>query len=303
MGTQARLGYAAFDAESLFCHYTVRYTVPISLCVLERSPDCGSGGTNSIHSAPNMDILPTHAKLGSSQRRTVSHLQQRPLPDTDVKVTSEGRPYLGAALGTEEYIQEFVTNKVQQLAGELEQLATIACTQPHAAQAAFTDGMTSKWTYLTRTMPGIGPNLLPLETIIRTKLIPALTGRPPPNETERYLFGLPARLGGIAMTNPTQATDIEFLSSTKITEALTEAILHQDSHYSEEVIAYQLEAKREVHKLRREQARQDSEQLKESLTQSLKRSMDLAQEKGCLILVNFSAHRRVWLCTPQRGLS
>ena len=29
--------------------------------------------------------------------------------DTDVKVTSEGRPYLGAALGTEEYIQEFVT--------------------------------------------------------------------------------------------------------------------------------------------------------------------------------------------------
>ena len=105
VGTQARLGYAAFDAESLFCHYTVRYTVPISLCVLERSPDCGSGGTNSIHSAPNMDILPTHAKLGSSQRRTVSHLQQRPLPDTDVKVTSEGRPYLGAALGTEEYIQ------------------------------------------------------------------------------------------------------------------------------------------------------------------------------------------------------
>ena len=100
--------------------------------------------------------------------------------DTDVKVTSEGRPYLGAALGTEEYIQEFVTNKVQHLAGELEHLATIAHSQPHAAHAAFTHGMTSKWTYLTRTMPGIGPNLLPLETIIRTKLIPALTGRPPP---------------------------------------------------------------------------------------------------------------------------
>ena len=85
-----------------------------------------------------------------------------------------------------------------------------------------------------------------LEKIIRTKLIPALTGRPPPNETERYLFALLARLGGIAMTNPTQATDIEFLSSTKITEALTEAILHQDSQYSEEVIACHLEAKCEV---------------------------------------------------------
>ena len=37
--------------------------------------------------------------------------------NTGVKVTSESRPYLGAALDTEEYIQEFVTNKVQQLAG------------------------------------------------------------------------------------------------------------------------------------------------------------------------------------------
>ena len=146
---------------------------------------------------------------------------------SDVKVTSEGRPYLEAALDTEEYIHEFVTNKVQQWARELEQLATIVRSQPHAAHAAFTNGMISKWTYLTRTMPGIGPNLLPLETIIRTKLIPALAGRPPPNQTERDLFALPARLGGIAMMNPTQATDTEFLYSSKITEALTEAILHQ----------------------------------------------------------------------------
>ena len=80
-----------------------------------------------------------------------------------VQVTSEGRPYLGAALGTEEYIQAFVTDKVKQWAGELEQLANIACTQPHAAHAAFTRGMTSKWTYLTRTMPGIGPTSCPLK--------------------------------------------------------------------------------------------------------------------------------------------
>ena len=128
--------------------------------------------------------------------------------DTGVNVTSEGRPYLGAALGTEEYMKAFVADKVQQRAGELEQLATIARSQPHAAHAAFTHGMTSKWTYLTRTMPDIGPSLLPLDTIIRTKLIPALTGRPPPNDMERDLLALPARLGGIALANPTHATDL-----------------------------------------------------------------------------------------------
>ena len=61
-------------------------------------------------------------------------------------------------------------------------------------------------------MHGSGPSLLPLEMIIRTKLTPALTGRPPPSEMEHDLLALPARPGGIALTNPTQATDIEFHS-------------------------------------------------------------------------------------------
>ena len=200
--------------------------------------------------------------------------------DTGVKVTSEGRPYLGTALGTEEYIQMFVRDKVLQWIGELEQLATIAHSQPHAAYTAFTHGMTSKWTYLTRTMPGIGPNLLPLEMTIRAKLIPALTGRPPPNDTERDLLALPAKLGGIALVNPTQATDTEFLSSALISEALKDAILQQDLQYTSEVATHQLAAKTDVHKLRWEQAMQTSEQLKTHLSHSLRRSMELAQEKG-----------------------
>ena len=66
--------------------------------------------------------------------------------DTEVKVTSVGRPYLGAALGTDEYTQSLVESKVQQWSKEIEHLATIAYTQPHAAHAAFTHGMTSKCT-------------------------------------------------------------------------------------------------------------------------------------------------------------
>ena len=193
--------------------------------------------------------------------------------------TSDGRPYLGAALGTEEYTQAFVASKVQQWGDELEQLAKIAHTQPHAAHAAFTHGMTSKWNYLSHTMPGIGPQFLSLEETIRTKLTPALTGRPPPNDTEREILALPARLGGIALSIPTQATDSEFLSSIKITEALKGAVLQQDFQYTEEVIALQLEAKSDVNKLRREQAKQESDLLKGKLPPSLQRSMVLAQEK------------------------
>ena len=127
-----------------------------------------------------------------------------------MKVTSEGRPYLVVALGTDEYMQAFVSDKVKQCVSELEQLAIIACSQPHAAYAAFTHGMTSKWTYFTRTMPNIASNLLPLKLTIRTKLIPVLTGRRPPNDLEHNLLSLPAVFGGIALINETKITDTEF---------------------------------------------------------------------------------------------
>ncbi len=64
-----------------------------------------------------------------------------------------------------------------------------------------------------RTLQGISSSLLHIERTIRTKLIPSLTGRLPPNDCERNLLALPARLGGVALANPTQARDTEFLAS------------------------------------------------------------------------------------------
>ena len=119
-----------------------------------------------------------------------------------------------------------------------------------------------------------------LKLTIRTTLIPVLTGRPPPNDLERDILSLPAKFGGITLINPARITDTEFLSSTKITEALKNAILQQEFRYTGEVIAEQLEAKSEIKKMRREQEHQASEELRESLPTPLKRYMDLAWEKG-----------------------
>lgn len=92
------------------------------------------------------------------------------------------------------------------------------------------------------------------------------TGRPPPNDDERNLFALPARLGGLALSNPTQAS--EFSASMKVTESLTNAIMEKAS-YSYEVIAAQLTAKSEVASLRRKTSSEDAEGLKELLSSSL----------------------------------
>ena len=63
---------------------------------------------------------------------------------------------------------------------------------------------------IEHTIRGISTLLQPLETTIRTKLIPALTGQPSPNDEVCDLLALPARLGGMALTNPTSVADVEF---------------------------------------------------------------------------------------------
>ena len=197
---------------------------------------------------------------------------------TNVNVTSEGRPLLGAAIGTREFIHQHVMKKVYEWSQEIENLTTIAQTQPHAAYAAYTHGMVSKWSYLSRIVPDIGHLLEPLEHLIRTKLIPVVTGRPPPNDQERALFALPVRL--VALVNPAQHAASEFTASAKITKPLTNVILHQGTDYSYEVVEAQLATKADISKQRKTHQSEAALRLKESVSTPLQRVMDLAQEKG-----------------------
>ena len=57
------------------------------------------------------------------------------------------------------------------------QLAEIATSQPHAAYAAFVHGLSSRWTYLSRTIPEVSDLFQPLEdAMLKTNQGPA---RPP----------------------------------------------------------------------------------------------------------------------------
>ena len=85
--------------------------------------------------------------------------------------------------------------------------------------------------------------LQPLEDILRLQLIPTLTGRPPPNNSERDLLALPGRLL---------------------------------AHIKEE----QLGAKATNYRLKRHQLQQSASDLLSTLSPSLQRALTLAQEKG-----------------------
>ena len=107
-------------------------------------------------------------------------------------------------------METFAESKVACWSSLVTNLADIATTQPHAAYSALNHGLSSKWTYMCRTTPNMSHLLTPLEDVLRKNLIPSLTGNPPPNDTERTLFALPAREGGLGIRIPSKQATYEY---------------------------------------------------------------------------------------------
>ena len=141
-----------------------------------------------------------------------------------------------------------------------------------------------------RTIPNIGHLLKPLEDVIRLKLIPSLTGQAPPNDSIRDLLALPARLGGIAISNPMSLADFEYsssiaitgplTSSVAITGPLTSSLLHQVFQFSGAVISEQLRVQSSIRQSQQERLSEVANLLRQTLSPALLLAMDLAQEKG-----------------------
>ena len=64
----------------------------------------------------------------------------------------------------------------------------------------------------------------------------SFTGRSPPSDLERNLFALPARLGGLGISNPIHLSSSEFHASVKITQPLQSLILSQVSSFIDDII-------------------------------------------------------------------
>ena len=71
--------------------------------------------------------------------------------DTGIQFTTHGRQYLGAAIGSADFVQSLVNDKVREWSDKLFRLSGIGFTQPHAAYSALTHGLLGRWTFLSRT--------------------------------------------------------------------------------------------------------------------------------------------------------
>ena len=172
---------------------------------------------------------------------------------------------------------------------EVEKLSTFAQTQPHAAYAAFTHGLSSKWNYLLRVTDWeknqLDSILESLEKAIQSHFIPALTGQPPPGEHTREMLALPARLGGLGLLNPLASAPEQQAASQQISTPLVDRIINQD-HRLDDCHAVQQSIKIRIQHNKRQKQKEDAENLQRILppmysstfhgTLSGKRSLHLA---------------------------
>ena len=197
-----------------------------------------------------------------------------------IQITPQGTRHLGAALGYRSFMESYVSSKITNWVTEVEKLATIASSQPHAAYAALTHGLTGKWTYLARTVPTTSELFKPLEDVIRHRLIPALTGRSAGNDAERELLSLPTRLGGLGITNPSELTNSQYMTSQQVTVPLVALIIQQSDDYPYSAIYDQHQALTKAKSDRRQQQSGNAASLYPQLPQDLQRAVDAAKERG-----------------------
>ena len=120
--------------------------------------------------------------------------------------------HLGAVIGSTNYKNEYIREKIEKWIEELKVLSKLAWIEPQTAYACFTTGFKHKPTYYTRKIPDIANQLTLLDEVISTEFIPAITGGITCSSIERKLLSLPTKLGGLGIPIFDDLSIIEFLS-------------------------------------------------------------------------------------------
>ena len=102
----------------------------------------------------------------------------------EVRITTEGQRDLGAVIGSQEYKDRYCSGKVRGWKENIELLAEIAKSQPHAAYIAFTRGYKSKFVYFMRTIDSFEDYVEFLDETINDIFLPILFGQTEPLSDE-----------------------------------------------------------------------------------------------------------------------
>ncbi len=231
-----------------------------------------------------MEYHPKPSKTWLIVKEEFVDLAKRLFPDLtsksgELNITTEGHKYLGSYIGTKEGKTEFMKKQIQSWEDDIRSLTEIASREPQLAYSAFLFGASKRWTFVARTTPDITEDLKKLDWLISETFVPALIGKEYVTDTMRDVFRLPAKLGGLGISNISQTADLEYKNSLHMTEELTDLIYKQGSSMDldqKRMEKAKVEIKKQNHNFH--QSRRD--ELYQKMQPSEQRQLDLASEKG-----------------------
>ena len=153
---------------------------------------------------------------------------------TKININVNGKQHLGAVIGSQEYNNEYVITKTDQIANKLNNICEIAKLEPQSAYSCFANSFKHKLNDTMRKIPDISHLLKPIDIIILTKSIPAITDGIKINRTQRKLLSLPATYGGLAISIFAEISYDEYKNSFNVTEDLRNNILQQQHEYTDD---------------------------------------------------------------------
>ena len=230
---------------------------------------------------PNYGYFPNGSKTFIVVKPELVETANEIFQGTGISISTEGRRYLGGAIGITSFRNQLIDQKVREWVEEIKTLSEIAKTEPHAAFAAFTYSLSSNyflWVTDLKSLSATG-QLQPLENAIRSLFIPTLTGHSAPSDLVRDLLALPANLGGIGLINPLDISANQHSTSKKISAPLLERVIDQD-HRSIGCSEPQQQIKAAVRIEKCSKLKQSAKNIQEQLPAPFQRSMELSQEKG-----------------------
>ena len=156
---------------------------------------------NVLHYGPYLGYYVNESKSLLIMKKEYIQIANETFRDYNIKITTDGHCHLGAVVGSSENKEVFVIAKVSEWVKQLEILTKFACTEPDAAFSGFIYGLRHRYTYFLRSVRGILQLSKPLYDAINTFINVLLQGYTF-NPTERVLFSLPAKYGGMGLIIP-----------------------------------------------------------------------------------------------------
>ena len=190
----------------------------------------------------------------------------------------EGHRVLGSVIGSTSACHDFKTKIVSEHAKTISQLSQHAKTAPQNVYQAYTKGMQTKFSFLTRTTPDMEEYLQEPEKHIKENLIPSLTGKNTVTTTDRILFSLPVRNGGLNISLPE-----DNINNLRWSKSLGDCLSNADPMTAENS---QHRIKRVIREEKKKMLTEKIDKVKQGATEDQLYALQLASEKGASSWLN-----------------